>query len=215
MATSETSVRRWLSLGATAVLLVATVVSLTAAAGGSARSRLARRGVQAPEGQSAGVLSSLAPTPAPRTWTSATIASGAATLFYPSGWKPIPGDRGTVTEALRDSGGLYRGYLNVTPRQGTEQLAGWAAFRTRRNTQEGDKRTHTLATAENLSFTNARGSCVIDDYLSRVASHHYRELACIVTGRRYTNVFIGAALLGDWSELGPVVKRAAAALVVR
>src|SRR5690349_14564120 len=50
-------------------------------------------------------------------WTSATISSGAATLAYPSSWKPVPGDAGTVSVALRDRAGRYRGYLNVTPRQ--------------------------------------------------------------------------------------------------
>jgi hypothetical protein len=127
---------------------------------------------------------------------------------------PIPGDTGTVTVALREKG-LYRGYLNVTPREGAEQLTGWAAFRTARNTDEGDRRVHEIAAAEGLRFGEARGSCVTDDYLSRVASHAYREVACIVAGRRYIDVFVGATLRSAWTTLGGVVERAASALVVR
>jgi hypothetical protein len=125
----------------------------------------------------------------------------------------IPGDRGTVTAALRDSRGLYRGYLNVTPRQGAEPLAGWVAFRTRRNTGEGDKRTRVVAAPENLRFGGAREWCVIDDYLSKVGSHPYREVACIVAGHRYTSVFVGATHVRDWPTLGRVIERAASAFI--
>jgi len=156
-------------------------------------------------------LSGLSPLPAPAHWSSATIRSGAATLFYPSSWHPIPGDSGTVTAALRDRG-LYAGYLNVTPRQGAEQLVGWGAFRTRRNAEDGDGQVHELAAAEGIGFTNARGSCVVDQYLSRVGAHRYRELACIVAGRGHTSVFVGAALVSHWPTLGSVVERAAESL---
>ena len=157
-------------------------------------------------------LSGLSPLAAPEQWTSATIRSGAATLSYPSSWQSIPGDSGTVTAALRDRAGLYAGYLNVTPRQGREQLAGWAAFRTRRNAEDGDRQVHELEAAEGIGFTNARGSCVVDQYLSRVGAHRYRELACIVAGRGHTSVFVGAALVSDWRTLGSVLERAAESL---
>jgi hypothetical protein len=196
-------------------LLGASVASLTSTARSSSGSRATERGTRTADVGAPGAFSRLVPARAPKTWIGATTASGGATLFYPSSWKPIPGDSGTVTAALRDRRGLYRGYLNVTPREGAEQLAGWAAFRIRRNTQEGDRPTRLVAAAENLRFDNARGSCVIDDYLSRVGSHAYREVACIVAGRRYTNVFIGAALVGDWPTLAHIVERAASALVER
>jgi hypothetical protein len=48
-----------------------------------------------------------------------------------------------------------------------------------------------------------------------VGSHAYRELACIVAGRRSTSVFVGAALIADWSTLGPVIEHAAGTLVER
>ncbi len=160
-------------------------------------------------------LARLRPAPPPAAWRRATIASGAATISYPGGWRSIPGDDGTVSFALRDRGGRYLGYLNVTPRQGAERLAGWAAFRTRRNAEDDDKAVRTVAAAERIRFAGAHGSCVIDDYTSRVGSNAYRELACIVTGRRDTSVFVGATLVSDWPTLGPIVKRAASSLIER
>jgi hypothetical protein len=151
----------------------------------------------------------------PTGWRRAELSSGAATLAYPRGWKAIPGDAGTVSFAIRDRSGRYLGYLNVTPRQGAERLAGWGAFRTRRNAEEGDRRVRELSSSKNVAFVGARSSCVLDDYLSRVGSHAYRELACIVAGRRSTSVFVGAALIEDWSTLGPVIEHAARTLVER
>jgi hypothetical protein len=148
-------------------------------------------------------------------WSHAEISSGAATVAHPSGWKEIPGDAGTVSFAIRDRQGRYAGYINLTPRQGAERLAGWGAFRTRRNAEDGDKQVQELSSSEHVAFVDAHGSCVLDDYLSRVGSHPYRELACIVAGRHTTSVFVGAALIGDWPALGPVLRHAAATLVER
>jgi hypothetical protein len=134
-------------------------------------------------------------------------------LFYPPGWKQIPGDKGTVTRSLRDANGLYIGYLNLTPRQGAERLHGWSSFRTGHNREEGDKQVRQVAAAEGLRFRDARGSCVIDDYLSKVGGNPYREIACLVSGRRRTDVFIGAALKRDWPTLSATLERAASALL--
>jgi hypothetical protein len=194
--------------------LLGAVGVVLAFAHGSARSKAAAETSRG-DAHRAGAFARLIRAPAPKTWSHATIASGGATLSYPPSWKPIPGDEGTVTVALRDNAGLYRGYLNVTPRQGAERLAGWAAFRTAHNMGEGDTRVRELAAAEHLRFGNARGSCVIDDYLSRVASHPYREVACLIAGARYTHVFVGATLRADWPSLGGVVERAAATLIER
>ena len=188
MATSDV-LRRALLVTLVAAALAATLIAIASARGGGAR-------------RSAG-------------WTSATISSGAATLAYPSSWKPIPGDTGTVSVALRDRAGRYRGYLNVTPRQGAERLAGWAAFRVHRNVDEGDRHVRELTASEDVSFDNAHGSCVEDRYLSRVGANPYHELACIVAGQRSTSVFIGATLASDWRTLGPTVRRAAAEFVER
>jgi hypothetical protein len=114
--------------------------------------------------------------------------------------------------SLRDRRGLYAGYLNVTPRDGAEHLHGWAAFRTDHNREEGDGHVTEVAAAEGLHFRAARGSCVIDDYISRVGGHAYREIACIVKGRRHSDVFIGAALRHDWTALRGTLERAASSL---
>jgi hypothetical protein len=214
MAMFDRRIRGVGSAAAVIALLVAGVATLTSGALSSSRSHASSRGARTAVVNAANPFSWLIPARAPDTWTSATTASSGATLFYPPSWRPIPGDRGTVTAALR-GGGLYRGYLNVTPREGAEQLTGWAAFRIRRNTQDGDRRSRLVAQAENLNFGDARASCVIDDYLSRVGSHAYREVACIVAGPRHVNVFIGAALVRDWSTLAPIIERAASALIER
>jgi hypothetical protein len=91
------------------------LLGMSVAARSTASSRAASGGAR-PAGLTAiAPLSGLSPLPAPEHWRSATIGSGAATLFYPSGWHPIRGDSGRVTAALRDRAGLYAGYLNVTP----------------------------------------------------------------------------------------------------
>jgi len=212
MATSSRRIAgRYKTVLTAAVLLGAMVLALTTALGFSG-SRASSGGARTPGVGPGTALSWLQPATAPATWASATIASGGATLFYPTGWRPIPGDSGTVTEALRDSRGIYHGYLNITPRQGVEQLHGWTAFRTGRNRDEGDTRVHVIAAAEDVSFGDARASCVIDDYRSRVGSHPYRELACLIAGDRHTNVFVGAALVSDWPRLRGLIERAARAV---
>jgi hypothetical protein len=70
-----------------------------------------------------------------------------------------------------------------------------------------------VAAAEGLRFRNARGSCVIDDYLSKVGRNPYREIACLVAGRRHTDVLIAAALKRDWSTLSGTLERAVSAFV--
>lgn len=190
MATSEPARRGYLAVLMVAVVIATTLVVVAAATGSHKPAAAA-------------------------TWRHATISSGAATVSYPSTWKAIPGDAGTVSFALRDKRGRYRGYLNVTPRQGAERLSGWATFRTRRNAEDGDGQVRIVSAAENVAFIHAHGSCVTDDYISRVGGHRYRELACIVQGRRSTSVFVGAALAADWPKLEPVVRHAAATLVER
>ena len=120
-----------------------------------------------------------------------------------------------MTVSLRDARRRFVGYLNVTPRQGAEQLHGWAAFRTNRNRDEGDGHVNQVADADGLHFRAARGSCVIDDYISRVGSHPYREIACIVKGHRHTDVFIGAGLRQDWNTVRGTLERAASSLLQR
>ncbi|MGN6167067.1 MAG: hypothetical protein ACTHQQ_02715 [Solirubrobacteraceae bacterium] len=196
-----------------AVLLVLAAVPLILGAGSSgARAHVGGRTVTS---RPAGPFAWLRPLPAPAGWQHATTASSQATLFYPPGWRRVSGDRGTVSRALRDRRGRYIGYVNVTPRQGAEQPHRWAAFRTGHNRDEGDKQVREVAAAEDLHFRNASGSCVIDDYLSKVGSNPYREIACLITGHRHADVFIGAALRPHWRALSGTLERAASAFVQR
>lgn len=198
-------------IGAVAVLLPVAAVTAALSAG-SSPARVASGGARPERARQVVTFGWLRPGPAPSGWLPTTTATSEATLFYPPGWKHIHGDRGTVTVSIRDGRGAYVGYLNVTPRQGAEQPRGWAAFRTGHLRGEGDRRVRRLAFAEGLRFLGASGSCVIDDYLSKVGSNPYREIACIVSGPRHTDVFIGAALLRDWGALGSTLERAASSL---
>jgi hypothetical protein len=212
--TSRAFARKAASGVLAASLLAGALVALLMRAPGSSGLR-APRAAQAPSAASTGHFPALAASRAPRGWAMATIASGGATLFHPANWKQISGDRGTISFALRDRRARYLAYLNVTPRQGAEQPAGWPSFRVTRNREEGDRKVRRVASAENLRFRDARASCVIDDYVSRVGANRYRELACIVTGRRFIDVFVGATLRASWAALGGSVERAATSLIQR
>ena len=212
MATATSSRRALRVFGSVAAAALAVVaISLLVGATGAGHAAPAA-------GRSAGGglgFAWLRPGSGPPGWARVSTPSGDATLFYPPTWRPIPGDRGTVTVALRDAAGNYHGYLNVTPRQGDERLSSWAAFRLGRNRDEGDTGVRALALAQRLRFRDAVGSCVTDDYRSRVGRHAYREVACLVAGRRSTEVFIGATLQRDWSALAPDIERAASSFVER
>ena len=71
------------------------------------------------------------------------------------------------------------------------------------------------AHAFGLRFRGGQGACVIDDYVTHVKSHHYREIACFAQGRSSAGVIIAAALAGDWTRFGPVLERAVDAWQVR
>jgi hypothetical protein len=206
MATATSSRRRPARSAAAVALLAAVTASAVALADGAAprRSGAAPAAVPAPPQ----LLGALVPRSAPGSWPAATIPSGTATLRRPPAWAAEDGDAGTVTFALRDAAGAYLGYLNVTPRQGAERLPGWAAFRLRRNREEGDRRVRELSAREGVSFAGARGSCLIDEYGSRAGDHPYREIACIVRGRRAESVLIAAALRPDWPAVEPSLARA-------
>jgi len=134
------------------------------------------------------------------------LPSGRATLAYPSTWHLTRTDPGTVT-ASRTAGGEIRGYLNITPQQGEENLGNWASFRPAHNQEEGDSNLTALASATGLRFRGGQGSCVKDRYATESA-HHYLEVACIVKGADATTVIVGAAPPELWSRFSPVIERA-------
>jgi hypothetical protein len=147
----------------------------------------------------------LRPTPAPAGWASVRLASG-ATLAYPSGWRQTRGDRGTASAALIDARGHYLGYLNLTPRQGSETLAGWTAFRLHHNAEEGDREVRALGSASGLSFRRGHGACLRDTYATSVA--RYEEIACLVVGAHGGSVIVAAAPPALWGAESGTLERA-------
>ena len=64
-----------------------------------------------------------------------------------------------------------------------------------------------VASATNLRFRVAHGSCVIDTYTSSTG-RRYREIACLVAGASATTVVVGAAPPARWQRQGPAIERA-------
>jgi hypothetical protein len=151
----------------------------------------------------------LQPAAAPSGWLSATIPNG-ATMAYPPHWNRLESDPGTVSAALRSVHGVFLGYLNATPRQGTETLANWAHFRVAHNKEEGDSDIRTIAAATNLPFRNGHGSCVQDSYATETHAH-YIEIACLVAGKHATTVIVGAAPPNQWRGQSRLIQRSISA----
>ena len=153
----------------------------------------------------------LHPRPPPRGWKLARLPSGAATFAYPRAWRPIRTDPGTASVALIGHGRRIRGYLNATPRQGTETLANWPSFRIQHlREEERSKDVRLIAGAHGLRFRSGRGSCVIDSY--RTSRTRYREIACLVAGTRTSSVVVAAAPSKTWARQAETIERAIASL---
>ena len=151
----------------------------------------------------------------PAGWRTVTTSSGQATLAYPPGWFAGHSDPGTVTAYLHLSAAdVPRGYLNVTPRQSTESLAGWVGFRLAHNREDGDAAVRLLSSTR-MRIGAASATCLSDTYVAKVGTRHWRELACFVQGRRAGSVFVGAAKPADWPVLGPAIERSLATLAQR
>lgn len=155
---------------------------------------------------SQGPFAWLHPQPAPHGWAVARVASGAR-MPYPPGWRSVRGDAGTATAALLSAGGLYLGYLNVTPRQGGETLSGWPSLRIAHNAAEGNRNVTRLAAARGLRFLTGHGSCVKDAYTTRTGAR-YIEIACLVAGHTATSVIVGAASPASWPRVSGLIERA-------
>ena len=147
----------------------------------------------------------LHPASPPTGWTVARLAGG-ATLAYPPGWKQVKTDPGTASAALLSGSGRIVGYLNATPKQGAETLANWSRFRPQHNRGEDDQNVRLIASARNLKFRGGRGSCVIDTYTTSKAT--YREIACLVSGRRSSAVIVAAAPVEHWNQQAATLRRA-------
>ena len=157
----------------------------------------------------------LHPAAAPAGWRHAALPNGTAVLSYPPSLHPIAGDKGTVSAARLGPGGAYELYLNVTPRQGAETLAHWAAFRLRFLRADNAASAHLDAAATGVTFRGGTGSCVIDDYVTRIGAHHYQEIACLVQGRTGASVIVAAAPAARWAQARPLLFQTVAAYQVR
>jgi hypothetical protein len=162
-------------------------------------------GGQSGHRHASGPFAWLQPASPPASWTVAHTARG-GTLAYPPGWRPIKTDPGTASAALLGGSGRIDAYLNATPKQGTETPANWSRFRPAHNREEGDRNVRLVASARDLKFRDGRGSCVIDVYTTTKAS--YREIACLVSGRRSAAVIVAAAPVELWSRHAATLRRA-------
>jgi hypothetical protein len=110
--------------------------------------------------------------------------------------------------------GMIRLYLNATPRQGTESLRGWSAFRLRLLLADDAASAHLVAAAQGVRFRGGTGSCVMDSYLTRIGHHRYQEIACLAQGRTSASVIVAAATDTGWAHALPLLLRAVAAYQV-
>ena len=157
----------------------------------------------------------LKPAAAPAEWPHAALPNGTAVLSYPPSLRPLAGDTDAVSVARLGPGGAFQLYLNATPRQGSERLQGWPAFRLRLLRSDDATSARQDAAAEGVQFRGGTGSCVIDDYITRIGGHHYEEVACLVQGRTSASVIVGAASAARWARARPLLFRAVAAYLVR
>jgi len=145
--------------------------------------------------------------PRPPGWRQAALPGGGAVLSFPASLAAMPGDAGTVTRGRARAGAVLV-YLNVTPRQGGETLSGWARFRVGHLTEDDARSARLDAAAAGLAFRGGTGSCVIDDYTTRVRANHYREIACYVRGAHASSVLVAATPAADWARYAGLLERA-------
>jgi hypothetical protein len=196
-----TTRRNSLALAIPVVLIaLLTIVAVALAAGGGSESKphLAPRPT---------AFAWLHPTVVPAGWRTLHLAGSAAGLSAPASWEPARSDAGTKTLVSRGPSGGIIGYLNATPRQGDEKAAGWARFRVAHNRDEGDLDVRRLASARDLHFRSATGSCVMDSYRTS-SGNRYREIACLVAGRAATTVIVASAPPSRWHAERPLLEQA-------
>lgn len=157
----------------------------------------------------------LHPAAAPAGWRHLTLPDGTAVLSYPPGLRPLSGDKVAVSAARLGPGGAFQLYLNATPREGSERLAGWAAFRLHLLRSDDATSARQVAAAQGIRFRSGTGSCVIDRYTTRIGGHHFQEIACLVQGHTSASVVVAAAPSAQWATAQPLLLRAVAAYLVR
>lgn len=157
----------------------------------------------------------LTPAAAPATWRQLTLPNGTAVLSYPPSLRPVSGDKDAVNVARLSPAGAYLLYLNATPRQGTENSENWPAARLGHLHADETASARQDAAASRVAFLGGSGSCVLDDYVTEIGAHHYKEIACLVQGRSGASVIVAAAPAAQWTQAAPVLEQAVAAYRVR
>ena len=157
----------------------------------------------------------LVPAAAPAGWPRLTLPNGSAILSYPPSLRPLAADSDAVSAARIGPQGAFQLYLNATPRQGDERLQGWAAFRLKLLTADDAVSAREVAAAQDVKFRGGTGSCVMDQYVTRIGAHHYQEIACLVQGRTSASVIVAAAPATTWAQVSPLLLQAVAAYQVR
>ena len=163
----------------------------------------------------ASAFQALVPAPAPAGWSRLPLPNETAVLSYPPTLRRVISDSDAVSAALPGPGGAYLLYLSATPRQGGENLQNWAAYRLRALRAEDASSVREDAAATGLAFSGGTGSCVIDDYVTRIGAHQFEELACLVHGRSGASVIVAAAPAARWAQSRSLLLRAVAAYRVR
>ena len=118
----------------------------------------------------------------------------------PAGLAPIHGDSGTASAALLGPDGTIRAYLNATPADPNEHIAGWARFRVNHNADEEHHNVRLISSRAGVTIGSERGSCVTDQYATSRTT--YRELACLVapTGGGARTVLVAATQPSAWAQ---------------
>jgi hypothetical protein len=207
---------RSVSMLASMVVALLIVVGVTAlGSGGGAGASLS----PTPTGQPATVLRTLVSGPfawlestvPPTNWTRVTLPSGLGSLSVPPRLRAIHGDPGTATFAYLGSGGTYLAYLNVTPLQGDEGLAGWAGFRLDHLRDDDAISAREDGAVQSVRTGQSLRSCVTDDYVTKIGHHHFHEVACFVMTTSTGSVVVAATPSGDPAHVWTQLERAVAA----
>jgi len=136
------------------------------------------------------------------------LPGGAAVLAYPPSAVPVQSDPGTVAAETAGTDGQPVLYLNATPQQGSETPANWRSFRLAHLRGEHAAGATLDASAAGLAFRGGTGSCVLDDYVTRIGTHHYREIACLVAGAHGGTVIVAATPADRWNSERGILEQA-------
>lgn len=196
-----------------ATLTAAMVALLSVALGG-----LASAATVKPSGRQTANLAAFSwfkPAPPPSEWRQLALPSGAAVLSYPPSLRPLKGDTGSVSAASIGRDGNFLVYVNATPQQGDERLAGWAESRLEHLRGDDASSVREESEAEGLAFRSGRGSCVIDDYVTKIGHHPFHEIACLVEGAKGGSVVVAAAPSPAGNSVNATLERAVSSYLVR